>query len=56
MSHRKNAAQRQEIVGRYRKLIVALLGALSVAVADGLFDPHDAVNVVIAVLTAAGSS
>jgi hypothetical protein len=41
-------------VAPYRKVIVALLGALSIAVADGVFDSSDTVTVVIAVLTAAG--
>lgn len=41
-------------VSRYAKFIVALCGAVSVAVADGIFDANDGVTIALAVLTALG--
>lgn len=41
-------------VAPYRKVIVAICGALSVAITDGIFDTSDVMTVAIAVLTAAG--
>ena len=41
-------------ISRYSKFIVAVAGAVSIAVADGFFDAADGVNVVLAVLAAIG--
>ena len=39
---------------RYSKAIAAATGAISVAVADGVFDASDAVTTILAVLTVLG--
>jgi len=41
-------------VTRYSKFIVAIAGAVSIAVADGFFDAADGVNIALAVLAAIG--
>lgn len=41
-------------LSKYSKAIVAVLGALSIAVADGIFDVNDGITVAIAVLAAIG--
>jgi len=42
------------VAAKYSKAIVAAAGAISVAVSDGVFDTHDAIKIVLAVLTVAG--
>lgn len=41
-------------VSKYSKAIVAVCGALSVAVSDGLLDANDGVTIVLALLSAIG--
>lgn len=41
-------------ITRYSKAIAAACGAISIAVADGIFDLNDAVTVVLAVVAAFG--
>ena len=41
-------------VTRYNKFIVAIAGAISIAVSDGFFDAADGVNIALAVLAAIG--
>lgn len=41
-------------VAPYRKFVVAVCGAVSIAVADGLFDTNDVIVVALAGLSALG--
>ena len=41
-------------IARYSKALVAILGAVSVAVSDGVLDLNDGVTVVLALLAALG--
>lgn len=41
-------------VAKYAKAITAVAGALSIAVADGIFDVNDGFTVVLALLAAVG--